>query len=556
MTKRMNRRIFLRGLGGAMVAAPFLSSVWERTAKAQSAPPAGPPKRLIVMFTHYGCITNQWFPKKTHGQLTKEDLMSTTLAPLAPFVDKLLIPRGIRSMNEWTANMTRGQGNDSHTQIAGSYFTCQPVTPNSNNPFSFEQATKFNAKPVGPSLDHVMAQQLSPSGTPLLLNTGRQNDSAQSAISYSAAETMFKGLNASQAFSGLTGLFKQGGGVPMMTPDSYAAVRGKSVTDLVKDDLETLERFDMSQTDRNKLEAWKALLNQMGGVVASAQCSQGLGDMLGATQANVSKAGMGGLGSDILTTKVTDTLDGADIYSAIAVLAAACNSNSVIFMKYPGNYVFKGLGINTESHSLSHRLDNAGMQGSCLPNAVKMLLQVDGYYTQKYANLVQMLDSVNEGDGTLLDHSATIWFNEMSDGNAHNLNNAPIIQAGGAGGYFKTGWTINVDSSAPAAANLSNGNSMSACQDGTASQMINGTTQSTGTDPKVANGPINKYFCNLMNAMGVKAGEDGFPAKGGSAEVTKFGYSDKTEDFIGGKGAVAGATIHSPGEFKELRANT
>ena len=58
-----------------------------------------------------------------------------------------------------------------------------------------------------------------------------------------------------------------------------------------------------------------------------------------------------------------------------------------------------------------------------------------------------------------------------------------------------------------------------------------------------------------MNAMGVKADADGFPAMGGSAEVTKFGYSDKTEDFIGGEGAVAGATIHSPGEFAELKAN-
>jgi hypothetical protein len=36
-----------------------------------------------------------------------------------------------------------------------------------------EQAMKFNAKPVGPSLDHVMAQQLSSSGTLLLLNTSR-----------------------------------------------------------------------------------------------------------------------------------------------------------------------------------------------------------------------------------------------------------------------------------------------------------------------------------------------------------------------------------------------
>ena len=557
MTKHQNfplsRRVFLRGLGGAIVAAPFLSSIAERRAKAQGVPAAGgPPKRIVVMFTHYGCITNKWFPTKTHGQLTAEDLMPTTLAPLAPFASKLLLPRGIRSMNEWTANMVRGQGNDSHTQIAGSFFTCQPVTPNSNNPFSFDQATKFNAKPIGPSLDHVMAQQLSPKGTPLLLNTAGQNDAAQAAISYSAAETLFRGLNATQAFSGLTGLFQQG---VAMSPDSYAAIRGKSILDLVKDDLDTLARFDMSRSDEMKLEAWKALLAQTGGIITSGQCSAELGNMLGASQANVSMAGRGGLGSDILTTKLTDTLDGADVYSSIAALAAACNANPVIFMKYPGNYVFKGLGINTESHSLSHRLDNAGMAGSCLPNAVKMLLQVDAYYTQKFANLVKMLDSVPEAGGTVLDNTATIWFNEMSDGNAHNLNNAPIIQAGSAGGYFKTGWIINLDPAAPGAADLSNGNSLSACTDGTSSMMINGTTQSTGTPAKIGNAPINKYFCNLMNAMGVKAGPDGFPAKGGTAEVTKYGYSDKTEDFIGGKGAVAGATIHSPGEFKELRTS-
>jgi hypothetical protein len=559
MTKHLSlpvsRRIFLRGLGGAIVAAPFLSSLAERSAKAQGLPATagGAPKRLIVMFTHYGCVTNQWFPSKSHGELTAADLMPTTLAPLAPYAAKLLIPRGIRSMNEWTANMSRGQGNDSHTQIVGSYFTCQPVTPNSNEPFSFEQATKFQAKPIGPSLDHVMAQQLSPKGVPLLLNTAGQNDSPQAAISYSAAETPFKGLNATQAFSGITGLFKQGA---PMSPDSYAAVRGKSIIDLVRDDLDTLARFDMSMADKQKLEAWKALLSDTGAVVAAGQCTEDLATMLGAAQANVSKATMRNLGSDILTAKVQDDMDVADVYSAIATLSASCNANPVIFMKYPGNYVFSGLGINTESHSLSHRLDNAGMQGSCLPNALKMLLQVDGYYTQKFANLVKMLDSVPEGGGTLLDNSAAVWCNEMSDGNAHNLNNTPILQAGSAGGYFKTGWIINVDPDAPGAVDLSNGNSMSSCAEGTSNEMINGTTQSTGTDAKLANAPINKYFCNLMNALGVKADAEGYPMKGGSAPVGKFGYSDKTEDFIGGDGAVADATIHSPGEFMELRANT
>ncbi|WP_437587573.1 DUF1552 domain-containing protein [Sorangium sp. So ce1000] len=543
MSKQLNRRIFLRGLGGAALAAPFLSSVWERDAKAQSAPGG---KAFIVMFTHYGCVTNKWFPTKTQGELTAADLESTSLAALAPYAKKLLMPRGIRSMNEWTSNMKRGQGNDSHTQIVGSFFTCQPVTPNSNDPFSFDQATKFNAKPVGPSLDHVMAQQLSPKGTPLLIATAGQNDNAQSAISYSAAETLFKGLNASQAFSSLTGLFQSG---QPMSPDTYAALRGKSILDLVKDDLQTLERFDMSQADKRKLAAWKELLNQTGTVVASAQCSEELGMMLGATSANASKASSGGLGVDVLTTKVSGDLDGADISSAIAALAAACNANPVIFLKYPGNYNFKGLGITMESHSLSHRLDNAGMTGSCLPNALEWLVKVDTYYAQKFAKLVGMLDSIPQGNGqTVLDTSVAIWFNEMSDGNAHNLNNAPIIQAGSGGGYFKTGQIINVDpSSTPM-----NGNSLSQCANG--SGQVNGINQGTGTDAKVGNAPINKYFCNIMNAMGVKAGADGFPAKGGSAEVTKFGYSDKTEEFIGGKGAVSGASIKNPGGFTELKA--
>jgi hypothetical protein len=53
----MKRRIFLRGAGGAALAAPFLSSVAERTAKAQSTA-VDVPKRLAIFFTHNGCFWN------------------------------------------------------------------------------------------------------------------------------------------------------------------------------------------------------------------------------------------------------------------------------------------------------------------------------------------------------------------------------------------------------------------------------------------------------------------------------------------------------------------
>ena len=56
-----------------------------------------------------------------------------------------------------------------------------------------------------------------------------------------------------------------------------------------------------------------------------------------------------------------------------------------------------------------------------------------------------------------------------------------------------------------------------------------------------------------MNALGVKGDDNGFPSKTGTAPVSRFGYSDLTTDFCGGLGAVAGATIHSPGEYTALK---
>ena len=101
-----------------------------------------------------------------------------------------------------------------------------------------------------------------------------------------------------------------------------------------------------------------------------------------------------------------------------------------------------------------------------------------------FAALIAIRNSIDEGDGKLLDNTATIWFQEMSDGNAHNLNNLPIVQAGSAGGFFKTGQSINVEDGSDA---LSRGNSESQCNG--QSDQVNGVNQSTGTPSTVANAP-------------------------------------------------------------------
>jgi hypothetical protein len=204
--------------------------------------------------------------------------------------------------------------------------------------------------------------------------------------------------------------------------------------------------------------------------------------------------------------------------------------------------------LETEADSLAHRIGNAGSQGVCVAGIVDMILKIDDYYARKFAHLVGLLNSIEEGDRKVLDNTATVWLMDNSDGCARNLNNIPILQAGSCGDYFKTGWAVNVDDGS---ADLSTGNSEIACAEGMP-QEVNAIDQATGTDPSLANAPINKYYCNLMNALGVMGGEDGFPARGGTGPVTKYGRYDRTEDFIGGD--VNPPTIHNPGEFTALKA--
>jgi hypothetical protein len=555
MKKTFNRRILLRGLGGAAVAAPFLPSILEREAKAQGATVTAP-QRLIVFFTFHGCLTDKWFPAKSHGALSNADYKAmTTLAPMAPFSDKLLMVRGIRSMNEWSFDGALGQKNDPHTNPAGSTFTCFPLTPNATES-SASNAGKFDAKPTGRSLDHIAASCVNkasngmavsasnPGAPPLFMQIGGVQGSSsnnQNVISWQDDKgTIFPGSGtASTVYSSLTNLF--GSGTPM-NADTYAVARGKSVIDCVRDDLNRLSSINMSSSDQQKLKAWTDLLHYTGGTVsAGAMCSKDTATTLGLT-------------GTLTGGNIQDT---AKIFHNLAVLTALCDSNRVIFMKMPANGNFSSVvkyqasdgsmkAIGTDAHSISHRIGNAGMGGQCVADALAQILAIDMWYANLFANLVGQLNMFSEGDVKLLDNTATVWIQEMSDGNSHNLNNLPILQAGSAGGYFKTGWAVNVEN---ANASMSPGNSSKDCANG---QSPFNALDSVGTPSNTATMPINKYFCNLLNAIGAKADSTGYAAPGGTMPVKNFGKYDDTKLFS--DGGTKPSVINNPGEYTELRA--
>jgi hypothetical protein len=538
MNRTLSRRLVLRGLGGAAIAAPFLASVAEREAKTQGMPAPAPPKRLIVYYTYCGCLTNRWFPALSHGRLTRDAYAAMrTLAPMAPYADKLLMVRGIRAMNEWSFEGTLGQKNDSYTQVCGSYFTCHPVTPNATEA-SASNVGKFDAKPTGRSLDHISAEQVNPGGAPpLFMQIGGVQGSASnnmSVISWVQPETIFPGVGSARTiFASLTGLF----GTGPVSPDSWMAQRRKTVIDCVRDDLNRLRSVNMSQADQRTLSAWTDLLHDTSGTVIN-QCNADSATKLGLTDESV--PGTWPTGSNLGTI--------TPVFMDLAVLTALCDANRIIFMKLPfaANLSFLGNGVPNDATSTSRRVGSAALGGACIPDAIEKIQTIDSFYAKQFAYLVGRLDSVTEGDRTLLDNTATVWFQQLSDGNAMNLNNLPILQAGSCGDYFKTGWAINVENAVP---DMTPGHSDEDCKNG---QTPFADLDMWGTPPNVATQPINKYYCNLMNAIGVKAGDDGFPAAGGSAPVTRFGKYDDTRLFAT---PDAPAIIKDPGEYAALRAS-
>jgi len=248
----------------------------------------------------------------------------------------------------------------------------------------------------------------------------------------------------------------------------------------------------------------------------------------------------------------------ANTFQDLAVLSALCDSNRVIFLKMPANGNFSAVvkykqssdgsmqPIGTDAHAISHRIGNAGMGGQCIPDALAQIQAVDSFYANLFARFVGRLDMFNEGSGTLLDNTATVWIQEMSDGDSHNLNNLPILQAGSCQGYFKTGWAINVEN---ANATMSPGASSTDCANGSTAANLD----SVGTPPGTATMPINKYFCNLMNAIGAQADSSGYAAPGGTAgKISKFGKYDNTTYFS--DGGTKASVIEKPGEYTELLA--
>jgi len=124
------------------------------------------------------------------------------------------------------------------------------------------------------------------------------------------------------------------------------------------------------------------------------------------------------------------------ILTDLAVMAFACDLTRVTSCWYsdPLSDVLYP-GASAGHHQLTH--DEPGDMPTV--NAITRSIMADGAY------FLEKLDSIQEGDGTLLDHSAILFTTDVSYARTHQIDEYPILVAGRAGGKLNTGFHYRSD---------------------------------------------------------------------------------------------------------------
>ena len=87
-----------------------------------------------------------------------------------------------------------------------------------------------------------------------------------------------------------------------------------------------------------------------------------------------------------------------------------------------GNRRYSEIGIKDAHHQMSHHRNQLDL--------VEKLQKIDQYLVEQFSYFLGKLDSVNEGDHTLLDNSMILYGSGISDGNRHRHEDLPIVLAG------------------------------------------------------------------------------------------------------------------------------
>jgi hypothetical protein len=441
---RIHRRTLLRGAGGLALGLPFLSAMLRpgRTHAAEETP-----TRLIVFFSPGGTLLDQWRPQGSADSFTLRPMM----APLAPFQDRLVFVDGI------DLSITAIGAGHPHSRGMGGLLTGRELLPGNYN------TNGGNAGfAAGASIDQVLAGTLSsglrfPSlevsagwstgitagGQPHpgnIINYQPPASSGQQAVPVPPATDPLNTFN--RVFAGVGG-----------DEDAAASLVAwnTSILDGVQEDFTRL-RAQLGAEDRVRLDAHAQLVRETEeGLQQAVDASCTPPTTIDPTPGfyddpiaeGISRGDLDG-GDMSITTGAKVPLKG-EAMTDLLVTALACDLTRVGTMQWSDGEAKFMLGFLQDTNGESLKDHHHGYQHDrgFQPGSLEVIYR---FYMEKLAYLLQKLDSIDEGDGTMLDNSLVLSVSEIQMPETHGQNNMPFLLCGGAGGRLETGRWLQVNS--------------------------------------------------------------------------------------------------------------
>jgi hypothetical protein len=403
------------GGAGALISLPLFESLIGDVAYADDSFPA----RLICFYVPNGIHMAAWTPAQTGSNFD----LSPILQPLAPVKDQIIIVSGLSN----TPAQPDGPGD--HAGGTSGFLTSAHAN---------KSETDIR---LGISMDQVIANQIGDAtriaSMQIGIDGGGNSGGCDSGYgcAYSrniswASETqpLSKTTSAQVVFNQI---FEGTDPNASIEEQERRKLYRTSVLDYVDEQAQALQS-KLGYTDRAKLDQYTT------GIFELEQRLTKAGLVCGATEE---------------PSSTSDVVEKVRIMNDLMVLALQCDATRVItFMlgNAGSNRSYPFLGASGGHHDYSHH------QGSAANHTA--LQAIDTWEVEQLSYLLQRMNEVPEGTGTLLQHSQVFFSSEIEDGDAHRHRNLPVILAGGCHGAYSTGRHIdyepNKSANGPPIANL------------------------------------------------------------------------------------------------------
>jgi len=379
---------------------------------------AAPPKRMAFLYMPNGVNVPMWVPEGTG----REFKLSPTLEPLAAVKDKITILSGL-----WNAG---SKGGDGHYVKEAAILTCQTI-----------KKTQGADVGNGTSVDQVAAKQVA-AQTPL---PSLELGVAPVAIGVDAVVGYTRVYGSHIAWSDATTplareinpravyerLFRAATG-----PTLNTAQADKLLLDRVLGDARRL-RAEVGAADQIRLDEYLSLMRQMEKRVERASSGQqrtwkARAPMDAKALPNENPAGHAEhvrLMMDMIATAFqTDTT----------------RVSTFMFGNAVSNVSFRFLeGVSAGHHDVSHHQKDA--------DKLRQYQIINRWHVAQYAYLLGKLESMREGESTVLDNSMVVFASALSDGNSHSPHKLPVVVGGRGGGSINSGQHLQFAEDSPLA---------------------------------------------------------------------------------------------------------